>query len=301
MSDSTPHAPGPVAPAGLTSPRDLLAAAWDELRLQPPDREPEPENPSTPPTDPEPASGEAMAPPEETPSPFASGQAKDAAEAPENGSETLVASELENEPPEPEPAKHPAEGRDEPVQLTPTAIVEAILFATDLPLPAAKIAEIAELEGAAEAKRLIAELNDRYRTANAAYRVENLAGGYQLLSLPHFNPWLSKLRAGRQESRLSPSALETLALVAYKQPVTRAAVEAIRGVASGEVLRSLMERGLVKMAGRAEELGRPMLYATTKKFLRIFGLSSVKDLPNPEKSVKTPELPEKSENPEPRS
>ena len=112
-----------------------------------------------------------------------------------------------------------------------------------------------------------------------------------MMTLPAFNPWLSKLIKVRTDSKLSPAALETLAVIAYKQPIIRADVEAIRGVASGEVIRNLMYKGLVKIVGRAEILGRPMLYGTTKKFLDAFGLNSLKDLPkvdelkNPEKGT----------------
>ena len=100
-----------------------------------------------------------------------------------------------------------------------------------------------------------------------------------MLTLPDFHPWLSKLRQTRAMTRLSKPALETLAIVAYKQPVMRASVEAIRGVASGEVLNRLREMGLVQIVGRAEEVGRPMLYGTTRKFLEVFGLQRLEDLP----------------------
>src|SRR5690606_6377967 len=111
------------------------------------------------------------------------------------------------------------------------------------------------------------------------FRAERLAGGWQLLTLPTFGPLLHRLHTERQQSRLSQAALETLAIIAYRQPIMRAEVEAIRGVASGEVLRGLLERRLIKIAGRAEELGRPMLYGTTKEFLKVFGLGSLDDLP----------------------
>ena len=107
-----------------------------------------------------------------------------------------------------------------------------------------------------------------------------------MLTLSCYNHWLKRLLRARSESRLSPAALETLAIVAYKQPVIRADVEAIRGVAVGEVLRSLMQKGLVKIVGRAEVLGRPMLYGTTKKFLQTFGLNTLKDLPKIEELKK---------------
>ena len=103
-----------------------------------------------------------------------------------------------------------------------------------------------------------------------------------MLTLPEYNDWLKQLLRTRQESKLSQAALETLAIVAYKQPVMRVTVEALRGVAAGDMIRNLMEKGLVRIVGRAEELGRPLLYGTTRKFLEIFGLSSLQDLPKVE-------------------
>ena len=110
-----------------------------------------------------------------------------------------------------------------------------------------------------------------------------------MLTLPQYADVLSELHKSRAQTRLSPAAMETLAIVAYQQPIMRAQIESIRGVACGEVLRSLMERHMVKIVGRAEEIGRPMLYGTTKGFLEAFGLSSLKDLPKVEKS-KVPQL-----------
>ena len=106
-----------------------------------------------------------------------------------------------------------------------------------------------------------------------------MAGGYQLLSRREFAPWLRPQAATEREIRLSPPALETLAVVAYRQPVLRAEVEAIRGVACGEILRQLMDRDLLRIVGRSEELGRPLRYGTTKRFLEVFGLSNLDQLP----------------------
>ena len=159
------------------------------------------------------------------------------------------------------------------------SVVEAILFATDTPLPANKIAEVAGDGNAREVKKHIAALNETYNQRGAAFRIEEIAGGFQMLTLPVYNTRLSKLLQARRETRLSQAALETLAIVAYKQPILRADVEAIRGVAVGEVLNRLRELNLVKIVGRAEEIGRPLLYGTTKKFLDVFGLGSLDDLP----------------------
>jgi segregation and condensation protein B len=112
--------------------------------------------------------------------------------------------------------------------------------------------------------------------------VEEIAGGFQLLTRARFAPWLRRLNSTVREVRLSAPALETLAVVAYRQPVLRAEIEAIRGVQCGEVLRQLIERDLVRIAGRSEELGRPLLYGTTRQFLQVFGLRHLEDLPRPE-------------------
>ncbi|MGB9626123.1 MAG: SMC-Scp complex subunit ScpB [Phycisphaerae bacterium] len=169
-----------------------------------------------------------------------------------------------------------------PKEITTQSVVEAILFASDVPLPAAKIAQIVGAGDAREVKKHIAALNDRYEAAGAAFRIEEIAAGFQMLTLPEYNTWLSKLSKARSDSKLSQAALETLAVVAYKQPVLRADIEAIRGVAAGEMLNRLRELGLIKIVGRAEEIGRPMLYGTTRKFLEVFGLADLRELPQVE-------------------
>lgn len=125
-------------------------------------------------------------------------------------------------------------------------------------------------------------LNAHYTETKRAFRIESVAGGYRLMTLPKFAPVLEAYHGKRERHGVSRAALETLSIIAYKQPITRAGLENIRGVACGEVLRSLIERRLVTIVGRAEELGRPMLYGTTRAFLETFGLSSVKDLPSVE-------------------
>jgi segregation and condensation protein B len=172
-------------------------------------------------------------------------------------------------------------------ELTVESVIEAVLFASDEPLSEARLADIVETH-VRQIRRHIKSLNDRYKANNNAFRIEQIAGGYQMLTLDVFNPWLKKLLRVRSDSKLSPAALETLAIIAYKQPVMRADIEAIRGVASGEVIRTLMYKGLAKIVGRAEVLGRPMLYGTTKKFLEVFGLNSLKDLPKIEELKKPP-------------
>lgn len=148
-------------------------------------------------------------------------------------------------------------------------VVEALLFASDRPVPASRIAQI--VEASAESVRECVEaLNRKYEQSGAAFRIEAIARGYQMMTLPTFDRWVSQLVAVRRDMRLSPVALETLAVVAYKQPAMRAQVDSIRGVSSGEVLARLREMNLVKIVGRAEELGRPLLYGTTTKFLETF-------------------------------
>lgn len=168
------------------------------------------------------------------------------------------------------------------VEIHPERVIEAVLFSADSPLPAAKIASILGVGDAKDVRKHIAELNEQYASLSLSFRIEEIAGGYQMLTLPAYNHWLAKLLRSRQESKLSSAALETLAIVAYKQPCTRADVEAVRGVAVGDMLNRLREMNLVKIVGRAEDLGRPMLYGTTKKFLEVFGLPSLEELPQVE-------------------
>ncbi len=173
---------------------------------------------------------------------------------------------------------------DEP---TVETVVEAVLFASDESLTDNRLAKIVETSGK-QVRQCIKNLNEKYQASNNAFRIEQIAGGYQMLTLSTYNYWLKKLLRARSDSKLSPAALETLAIIAYKQPVIRADIEVIRGVAAGEVIRTLCYKGLVKIVGRAEILGRPMLYGTTKKFLEVFGLNTLKDLPKIEELKKPP-------------
>lgn len=160
--------------------------------------------------------------------------------------------------------------------------VEALLAVTDKPLGEARLGAVLGLPGRgviSRVKQAVESLNEEYEATGRAFRVQRVAGGYRLMTEPSFGPLLARLRAERQKQRLSQAALETLSIIAYRQPVMRAEVEAIRGVSCGEVLRGLLERRLIRVAGRAEELGRPLLYGTTKEFLMIFGLAGLDDLP----------------------
>jgi segregation and condensation protein B len=157
--------------------------------------------------------------------------------------------------------------------------LEAVLLLADEPLPARRLADLAGLETADQARAGIAQLQQLYDVDGSAFHIAEIAGGYQLLTRPEYHPWLTRLKRAGHELRLTPTVLETLAVVAYKQPVMRAEIESIRGVACSEVIRQLMEKGLVRVAGRHDSLGRPQLYGTTKKFLQAFGLNSLQDLP----------------------
>lgn len=191
-------------------------------------------------------------------------------------------------PPLPEQPAKGASSPDVPDTISPARVIEALLFASDAPLPPARIAQVLEIGTAADVRQHICALNQRYEQTGAAFRIEEIAGGYQMLTLPEFDPWIRRLHATRNETRLSAAALETLAIIAYKQPIVRAEIEAIRGVSVGEVLARLREMGLIKVVGRAEDIGRPMLYGTTKRFLEVFGLASLEDLPSVE-SLRLPD------------
>jgi len=197
------------------------------------------------------------------------------------------------EPGEPQDDQAPDDEAPLPVDRLPDGlpvrqVVEALLFATDSPLPANKIAQILDQGTSRHVRAYIKDLNAEYERKGRAFRIEEVAGGYQMLTLPAMQPWLAKLLQTRQEGRISPTQMETLAVIAYRQPVLRADVEVIRGVDCADVIHRLREMGLVKIVGRAEDVGRPLLYGTTKKFLRVFGLASLDDLPRVEE-LKPPE------------
>ena len=159
------------------------------------------------------------------------------------------------------------------------SVMEALLLGTHHPLTAGRLAELMDLPGTKAVRRSVKQLNEQYEQSGRSFRIEQVAGGYQILTLPQFGEVLKKLHQKEIDAKLTKAALETMAIIAYKQPILRADLEAIRGVACGETIRSLMEKHLVKIAGRAEVPGRPILYGTTKRFLELFGLNSLKDLP----------------------
>ena len=170
----------------------------------------------------------------------------------------------------------------EPPDVLNLAALEALLFATHHPLTAGRLADLMGLATPRGVRSAVATLNEVYERTGRSFRVESVAGGFQMLTLPEHGGLLAKLHARDADARLTKAAQETLAVIAYKQPTLRADVEAVRGVGCGETIRSLMEKRLVKIAGRAELPGRPILYGTTRRFLETFGLNSLKDLPKPE-------------------
>lgn len=157
--------------------------------------------------------------------------------------------------------------------------LEAVLLISREALSSRKLAKLAGLADATEARTLIRRLNQHLEQDGRAYRIEEVAGGMTMLTRPQFAPWLRRLAHVPNVTKLPQSAMETLAVVAYRQPVLRADIESIRGVGCSEVLKQLMEGELVRICGRSEELGRPYLYGTTKRFLQIFGLRSADRLP----------------------
>ncbi len=170
---------------------------------------------------------------------------------------------------------------DDPLARSPAlALLEAALMIADDPLPARKLAQVAGVGDGRTARQLLQRLQALYDADGSAFQVEEIAGGFQLLTRREYHPWLVLLRRSNADLRLSAAARETLAIIAYRQPIMRADLEAIRGVQSSEVLRQLIEKNLIRICGRDNSLGRPVLYGTTRKFLQVYGLKSLRDLPD---------------------
>ena len=158
-------------------------------------------------------------------------------------------------------------------------LVEALLFASEAPLTAADLARIDDSFDEEQVEGLIAELKQEYEAEERAFGIFEIAGGFQILTRSEYASILERYDTVPVTTRLSPAALETLAIIAYRQPVGRAEVEDIRGVGAGGVLKTLLERNLVEVVGRGEGLGRPLLYGTTRYFLEHFGFRSLDELP----------------------
>jgi segregation and condensation protein B len=157
-------------------------------------------------------------------------------------------------------------------------IIEALILSSTEPISAAKLAEIIPYCKAGQAKDLVNELNTEYAEQDRAFEIWEIAGGYQIRTRAEFSGYLQKLQKERA-LRLSQAALESLAIIAYRQPATRAEIEEVRGVDAGATVKSLLDRQLIRIAGQREVPGRPMLYGTTRRFLEVFGLENLKNLP----------------------
>jgi segregation and condensation protein B len=180
--------------------------------------------------------------------------------------------------------------------MTLTQVIEALLFSAQKPLTTTELRDLLTSAGdndelvpnefagvkEAEVAAALGQLKSDYTLTPRGFQLVEKAGGWQLVSHPDCAHWVHQLFPGPKPARLSPPALETLAIIAYRQPITRADVEAVRGVTVEGVLQNLMERGLVKISGRAELPGRPLLYETTEFFLDHFGLRNLEELPNAE-------------------
>jgi segregation and condensation protein B len=171
----------------------------------------------------------------------------------------------------------------------PIDIVEALLFASETPVEPDRIREVLELGSPEEARALVAGLKARLDAEDRALMIIEAGGGYRLVTRPGVAPWLVRLARSRTRSRLSRSALETLAIIAYRQPASRPDIDAIRGVNSEAVLDNLLDRRLIRIAGRKDAPGRPYLYETTRDFLVAFGLRDTSDLPRVEGELVVPE------------
>lgn len=158
------------------------------------------------------------------------------------------------------------------------AVIEALLFVSDEPLDIRRIGQVLEIEPAI-IKQLVAGLIQEYKERDRGLEIIEIAGGYEIITRPEYAPWIKRLFRFRRESRLSQPALETAAIIGYHQPITKAEIEAIRGVNVDGSLKTLLAKNLVRIVGKKKVVGRPILYGTTKEFLRCFGLVSLKDLP----------------------
>ncbi|MDP2862208.1 MAG: SMC-Scp complex subunit ScpB [Desulfobacterales bacterium] len=176
-------------------------------------------------------------------------------------------------------------------------IVETLLFVADTPLSTDRIRSVVSAD-VKEIKDVLSQLSKEYEERKGGFSLMEIAGGYQIRTRPEYSEWIKKL-VQPNPLRMSKAALETLTIIAYKQPIIRSEIEHIRGVDSGGILRMLLELKLIRVLGRKEIPGRPLIYSTTKRFLEIFGLKDLKDLPTPEeiKGLVNPSFPER-ENPD---
>ena len=162
-------------------------------------------------------------------------------------------------------------------QLTRSRIIEAVLFASDVPVETDKIIEI--VGGFPDVPEIIDSLNREFEKEGRSFRIVEVAGGFQFETLPQYGPFVEKLYHTRARPKLSRASLETMAIVAYKQPISKAEIDALRGVDSDASIRTLQNRDLIEVKGKGDSVGKPLLYGTTVEFLRYFGLKDIKDLP----------------------
>jgi segregation and condensation protein B len=173
--------------------------------------------------------------------------------------------------------------------IEPVTVLEALLFASDSPIEPERIQEVLDLESKEAARELVNDLVRRLEAEGRALHIVEAGGGFRLVTRPEVAPWLVKLQRSKTRSRLSRPALETLAIIAYRQPVSRPEVDSIRGVNSEGVLDSLLDRRMIRITGRKDSPGRPFLYETTREFLVAFGLRDPSDLPKVEGELVVPE------------
>lgn len=159
-------------------------------------------------------------------------------------------------------------------------IVETLLFITDRPVKPSRLADVIENTDARHVREIILALKDEYSARGSAVQIVEIGGGFQMCTKPEYGRWVRRLYNEKMTTRLSNAALETLAIIAYKQPITRAEMEAIRGVDVAGPLEKLLDRGLVRVVGKKDTIGRPMVYGTTDEFLRTFGLNKISELPD---------------------
>jgi len=162
------------------------------------------------------------------------------------------------------------------------AVIEALLFASDKPLPLERMRSVLDNMDAGQILSMLEELKSDYEKSERGVRIAEIAGGFQIITAPSFAPFLKRLYKERHTERLSKPALETLAIIAYKQPVTKLEVESLRSVNVDGVFYSLIDKGLIRVAGRKKAPGRPKVYGTTAQFLEYFGLKSLEELPKME-------------------
>ena len=159
-------------------------------------------------------------------------------------------------------------------------IIETLLFITDRPIKPTRIADVVEAADARRVREIIQELQAEYVRDGRAVQIVEIGGGFQMATKPEYGRWVRRLYNEKMTTKLSNAALETLAIIAYKQPITRAEMESIRGVDVAGPLERLLERSLVRVVGKKDTIGRPMVYGTTDEFLRLFGLNKISELPD---------------------